>query len=177
VNGGTRPATITPLSRCGGYALIAEEGNDQGDLRMSVRLGVLVLAFWGVAATSAFAQSCGSEPIAPAIPSVADIKQKSPADATASKHDAFVEIKNWQSDLKTYRDCLTNISNGDKRQISQLDPKKDEDKVKHLKDEATDATHQFDKSVDMEERVANEFHAIQTAYCARADVDRASCPK
>ena len=144
---------------------------------MSVRQGLLVFAFLGVAATPAWAQSCGSEPIAPAIPSVADIKQKAPADAAASKHDAFVEIKNWQSDLKTYRDCLTNISNSDKRQISQLDPKKDEDKLKRLKDEASGATHEFDKSVDMEERVANEFHAIQTAYCGRADVDKSSCPK
>jgi hypothetical protein len=144
---------------------------------MSVRLGLLAFAFMGVAATPAFAQSCGSAPIAPAIPSVADIKQKAPADAAASKHDAFVEIKNWQADLKTYRDCVTNISNGDKRQLAQLDPSKDASKVKQLKDEASSATHAFDQSVDMEERVANEFHAIQAAYCARADVDRSSCPK
>jgi hypothetical protein len=144
---------------------------------MSVRLGLLAFVFLGVAAAPAMAQSCGSEPIAPAVPSVADIKQKAPADAAASKHDAFVEIKNWQGDLKTYRDCLTNITNNDKRQISQLDPKKDEDKVKRLQNEATAATHEYDKSVDMEERVANEFHAIQTAYCARGDVDKSSCPK
>jgi hypothetical protein len=144
---------------------------------MSVRLALLAFAVVGVAASPALAQSCGSEPIAPAVPSASDIKQKVPAEAEAAKHDAFVEIKNWQRDLKTYRDCLTNISNSDKRQISQLDPKKDEDKLKRLQDEATGATHQYDKSVDMEERVANDFHAVQTAYCARADVDKSSCPK
>ncbi|HEY1961639.1 MAG TPA: hypothetical protein VGG69_04400 [Rhizomicrobium sp.] len=144
---------------------------------MSVRLGLFAFALLGVAATPAIAQSCGSDPIAPAIPSVAEIKQKAPADAAASKHDAFVEIKNWQADLKTYRACLTNIGNGDKRQLSQLDASKDASKVKQLKDEAAGASHAFDESVDMEERVANEFHAIQTAYCARADVDRSSCPK
>jgi hypothetical protein len=29
----------------------------------------------------------------------------------------------------------------------------------------------------MEETVVNEFHAVQAAYCARSDVDKASCPK
>ena len=32
-------------------------------------------------------------------------------------------------------------------------------------------------SVNMEETVVNEFHAIQAAYCARSDVDKSSCPK
>ena len=144
---------------------------------MSVRMGLLMVAVLGLAAAPALAQSCGSTPIPPAVPSVADMKQKAPADAAASKHDAFVEIRNWQADLKTYRQCITNVGNSDKRQIAGLDPKKDADKIKRLTDEAASMNHEYDQSVDAEERVANDFHAIQTAYCARADVDKSSCPK
>jgi hypothetical protein len=144
---------------------------------MSVRLGMLVLALAGMVATPGLAQSCGSAPIAPAFPTAAEIKQKSPADAAAAKHDAFVEVKNWQADLKTYRDCVTNISNDRNRQAAGLDPKKDADKIKQLQSEAKAATHQYDATVDMEEKVVNEFHAIQAAFCGRSDVDRSSCPK
>jgi hypothetical protein len=128
-------------------------------------------------ATPALAQSCAGEPIAPAFASAADIQHVSPAAAAAAKHDAFVEIKNWQRDLKTYRDCLTGLSKLDKRQLAGLDPDKDADKIAGLQAGAKAASHAFDASVDMEERVVNEFHAVQAAYCARGDVDKSSCPK
>jgi hypothetical protein len=144
---------------------------------MSLRIGILSLAMTGMACGPAFAQSCGSAPIAPALPSVTQINQKSPADAGAAKHDAFIEIKRWQEELKTYRACMTSVNAQDKQQASQADPKKDADKIKRLQDEAVNATHEYDASVDMEERVANEFHAIQAAFCARPDTDKSSCPK
>ena len=125
----------------------------------------------------ALAESCGSAPIAPALASAAEIRQKSPADAAAAKHDAFVEIKNWQADLKTYRACLTNVSNEARREVSNLDPNKDTDKITGLQQQSAAVTHQYDRTVDMEERVVNEFHAVQEAYCGRSDVNRSSCPK
>jgi len=144
---------------------------------MSMKFAVLAFAMAAVACGPARAQSCGSAPIAPALPSVAEINQKSPADAATAKHDGFIEIKNWQTELKTYRACITNLSSDDKKQIREADPKKDADKVKRLQDEAAAADHQYDATVDMEERVANEFHAIQAAFCARPDTDKSSCPK
>lgn len=143
---------------------------------MRIRFGVLCLVCAGMA-TPAVAQSCGGEPIAPAFASAANIQHAAPAAAEAAKHDAFVEIKNWQRDLKTYRDCLTGLTNMDKRQLVGLDPNKDADKIAGLQAEAKAATHKYDATVDMEERVVNEFHAIQAAYCARNDVDKSSCPK
>ena len=137
----------------------------------------LALAFLAGLTAPALAQTCGSAPIAPALATGAEIKQKSPADAAAAKHDAFVEIKNWQTDLKTYRACVVNVGNDAKRQIPQLDPKKDADKIKRYQDQAKAANHAYDETVDMEERVVNEFHAVQAAYCGRADVDKSSCPK
>jgi hypothetical protein len=128
-------------------------------------------------ATGAAAESCGSAPIAPALATAADINGKSPADAAAAKHDAFVEIRNWQTQLKDYRACLVNVSNEARRQISGLDASKDKDKIAGLQQDATRATHAYDATVDMEERVVNEFHAVQAAYCSRKDVDKSSCPK
>jgi hypothetical protein len=144
---------------------------------MPVRLFAIVIAIAGMASTSASAQSCGSAPIAPALPSVTEMGQKSPADAAAAKHDGFIEIKNWQNELKTYRSCITNVTAEAKRQIRDLDPAKDADKIKGLQSQAAAADHQYDATVDMEERVANEFHAIQAAYCSRADTEKSTCPK
>ena len=144
---------------------------------MPKKIAVLAFAMAAVVCGPAFAQSCGSPPIAPALPSVAEINQKSPADAAAAKHDGFIEIKNWQTELKTYRACVTNMSSDDKKQIRAADPKKDADKIHRLQDEVSAADHNYDATVDMEERVANEFHAIQAAFCARPDTDKSSCPK
>ncbi len=138
---------------------------------------VLAAAALGLTITGALAESCGSAPIAPALPTAADINAKAPAAADAAKHDAFVEIRNWQNDLKDYRACLVNVSNGAKRQISGLEAEKDKDKIAGLKADAGRANHEYDDSVDMEERVVNEFHAVQAAFCARKDVDKSSCPK
>ncbi|HEX3653804.1 MAG TPA: hypothetical protein VHU18_13375 [Rhizomicrobium sp.] len=138
---------------------------------------ILVAAAVGMTATGAHAESCGSAPIAPALPTAADLNAKTAAAADAAKHDAFVEIRNWQNDLKDYRACLVNVSNGAKRQIAGLNADKDKDKIAGLKADASRANHEYDDSVDMEERVVNEFHAVQAAYCARKDVDKSSCPK
>ncbi|MBV8800048.1 MAG: hypothetical protein JOY77_09890 [Alphaproteobacteria bacterium] len=137
----------------------------------------LTLLFFAGWCPYALAQSCGSAPIAPALASATEIKQDSPAAAAAAKHDAFVEIKSWQDELKSYRACMVSFGNEAKRQIPQLDPQKDADKLKRYQDQVKAADHAYDTSVDMEERVVNEFHAIQAAYCTRSDVDKSSCPK
>lgn len=143
---------------------------------MSYRL-VLASVALCAAATPALAQSCGSAPIAPVIPSVADVARKPAAESTAAKHDAFVEIKNWQADLKTYRACVTNLINQDKQQLTKVDREKKPEMYNHLRDEIAAADRGYNDSVNMEETVVNEFHAVQAAYCARTDIDKSSCPK
>lgn len=138
---------------------------------------ILAAAALGMTTTGALAESCGSAPIAPVLPTAADINAKTSAAADAAKHDAFMEIRNWQNDLKDYRACLVNVSNQAKRTISGLEGEKDKDKIAAIKADAARANHNYDDSVDMEERVVNEFHAVQAAYCARKDVDKSSCPK
>lgn len=58
-----------------------------------------------------------------------------------------------------------------------MDKEKKPELYAHLRDEAAAADRGFNDSVNMEETVVNEFHAIQAAYCARKDVDKSSCPK
>lgn len=147
---------------------------------MSKHLG-LAVAIFVVASVPAWAQSnsCGDEPIPPAIPSAAEIGQKSPADALAAKHQAFEDIKAWQTSLKNYRDCLNSTVDTAtrERQDTMSSGKSDPDKMGKLQAQIDDANHAYNHSTDSEERVVNDFHALSTAFCARSDVDRSSCPK
>jgi hypothetical protein len=134
-----------------------------------------------IAAAPAWAQGmCGDEPIPPDVPSAAQIGQMDPAAALKAKHQAFVDVTTWQkSALKDYRDCLDADENQNKRdrQNAATQSKPDQDRVKgfdqKIQADETANTH----STDTEERVVNSFHALSTAFCARADVDKSSCPK
>jgi hypothetical protein len=149
-----------------------------GSIGMLVKTG-LVLSFVLASTMSVWAQSqsCGNTPFPPAIPSAADLAAKSPTDAHGMVHDSFLDVKNWQSDLKNYRACLDGQDAVDKRDISQADPKKDADKIKAMQDQIALDVKIYDASVDNEEKVVNEFHALQAGYCMRTDIDKSTCPK
>jgi hypothetical protein len=123
--------------------------------------------------------ACGDEPIPPAIPSVADIGQRPPVDAQKAKHQAFEDIKAWQTALKDYRDCLDSDTTTTKRQLqdAQSQSKPDKDKITKLQGEITADAGVYDRTTNTEEKIVNDFHALSTAYCARPDTDKASCPK
>jgi len=137
---------------------------------------VLLLAATGAAAAQ---EMCGDPPIAPVIPSAEEIRAKTPTDAAAARHNAFADVRRWQGSLKSYRDCLNATIATDKRNASQMarTSKPDKDKIAKVNDEIVASNHAFDVSVDQEERVVNEFHAAQVAYCSRKDVDVSTCPK
>jgi hypothetical protein len=143
----------------------------------ALSMGILLL----VASASAAAADnmCGDEPIAPAVPSPADIRQKPPADAASAKHNAFQEILRWQRELKSYRACLEATVSTDKRKLGEAarSDKPDKDKLAKIQQDISDANHATDSSTDDEERVVNDFNALSTAYCTRTDVDKTSCPK
>ncbi len=141
----------------------------------------LALAILMASAGAAWAQdaTCSDAPVAPAIPTAAEIAKDSPQAAAIAKHQAFVDIKNWQASLKSFRDCLDASISTNTRLVSeaQQNSKPDKDKIAKLKQQITDANHAHDMSVDDEERTVNEFNAVRTAYCLRNDVDRTSCPR
>ncbi|MGH6873150.1 MAG: hypothetical protein ACREHE_16770 [Rhizomicrobium sp.] len=139
---------------------------------------VLVVPFLLMGTAPVWAQAtCGTVPFAPAMPSQADMKSKPVADAETALHDAFTDIKNWQSDLKTYRACLDGQRASDKSQLAGLDKTKDADTIKTLTDQIKTSDVLYDKSVDQEESVVNEFHAAQNSYCQRSDANKSKCPK
>jgi hypothetical protein len=140
-------------------------------------LGLLVLA---ATAGGAYADNrCGDEPIAPLIPTVAEMKAKTPAEAATSRHTAFLEVRKWQSDLQSYRNCLNAAVAEDKRKLgeAQRSDKPDKDKIEGIQKDMTSTGAAYDSSVDEEERIVNDFHGALVAYCARQDVDRSACPK
>jgi len=143
--------------------------------RWAVALAILI-ASGGSAAAQAM---CGDPPLAPVLPSAAEVRQKTPAEAAAARHSAFLDIKRWQGELKSYRDCLNATTSTDNRDMGEMQrsDKPDKDKIAKMQAEITTTSHAYDASVDQEEKVVNEFHAAQVAYCERTDVDRASCPK
>jgi hypothetical protein len=139
----------------------------------------LVLIAWAGAA-AAQDNMCGDLPIGPVIPPAIDIQKKSPAGAAAAQRGAFLDIKHWQGALKSYRECLKATVDTDKRELGEAQRGGDKTDIKNagkLTSELADLGHAWDASVDEEERVVNQFHALQVAYCGRTDVDRASCPK
>jgi hypothetical protein len=142
-------------------------------------LGISLLLLAGSAGSAAADNMCGDEPIAPAIASPADEQAKSPADAAAAKHSAFQDIRRWQAELKTYRDCLNASTEADNRKIgeTQRGDKPDPDKIKKIQADIASLSQAYGNSTDDEERVVNEFNALSVAYCTRGDVDKASCPK
>lgn len=146
---------------------------------MSFRLSAAALLLMASTMAAAAQEMCGDLPIAPVIPSAADMAAKSSTDASAARHNAFGDIRRWQGALKSYRDCLVATINTDKRDLgeAQRETKPDKDKIAQFQHEITASDHGYDASVDQEEKVVNEFHAAQVAYCARKDVDVSTCPK
>jgi len=124
-------------------------------------------------------ESCGELPIAPVLPTVAEIQQKPPADALSAKHNAFEDVKRWQQDLKGYRDCLDALTNSQKHDLqnAKAATKPDQSKIKDIQAQIAQTSHNYDVSVDTEEKLVNEFHGVQVAFCGRTDVDRSTCPK
>lgn len=145
-------------------------------LTRSVFAFLMLLASGGAAAAQSM---CGEQPIAPVIPAASEMKQKSPADAASARHNAFADIKRWQGSLKSYRDCLNATITTDKRDLYEdaRATKPDKDKMAGIGKEMKASNDAFDASVNEEEMVVNEFHAVQVAYCTRTDVDVSSCPK
>jgi len=147
---------------------------------MLKKLG-LVAVLSVMATAPAWAESsCGGEPIPPDVPSVAALGQMSPADALKAKHQAFVDVTTWQKTaLKDYRNCLDADENQIKRDRANAasQSKPDQDKLKRLDGQIADDEKANTSSADTEERVVNDFHALSTAFCARPDVDKSSCPK
>jgi hypothetical protein len=137
------------------------------------------MAVFAAMPARAQSDSCGDEPIPPAIPTAAEIGQDSPDSAQKAKHNAFHDIRAWQAQLKGYRDCLDAATATAKRekQDAMSSSKPDKTKIAEIQARLDAADKAYQHTTDTEEHLVNDFHALSTAYCSRADVDKTSCPK
>ena len=127
-------------------------------LRSVCLVGVLLLT-----AAPALAQSCGTAPIAPAIPSTSDVSGKTPDDAHKMALDALHAVKAYQGTLGTYRECLLSQTNAQKQALA--DAKGDKQKSADAQQKITDLQKQYDQTVDTETQVVADYSKLHDAYC------------
>lgn len=146
--------------------------------RIGLGVAIAAMAFASTMPAMADAGSCGDQPFPPAFPSLNDMARLPPKSAEAAKHQAFEDVVAWQRDLKTYRDCLNTLADGDNRKIT-LDQnsgsKNDMDDVPGLKSDVAKINALYNASVDTENAIVGNYDSVSKAYCARKDVDQASC--
>lgn len=126
------------------------------------------------------ASTCGDAPYAPALPSASDMARLAPADAVASKHQAFQSVTDWQKNLKIYRDCLNAVVGSDNIKITSDQGSTDKnapDKIKALQADVARANSLYNHTVDTEKSIVNSYTALSKVYCSRKDVDLAVCQR
>jgi hypothetical protein len=132
------------------------------------------------AAVPALAEnSCGTEPLAPAIPPASDLSGKTADVARAEVYDSYKQVKAFQAALKPYRDCLLAASGVDKKAVTdaQANPDKDsKSKITALEQDMSDLQKAYDHTLDTEQQVANDFNTLHMADC-KTDTDPNVCPK
>jgi len=122
-------------------------------------------------------ESCGSPPLAPAIPPVSDLTGKSAAAVHTEVIDTFHQVRAYQAALAPYRECLLAASGTDKQAIAdaQANPDKDsKTKIANLQQEMDSLQKFYDGTIDTEQQVASQFNDLDVAACK---VDPTVCPK
>jgi hypothetical protein len=117
-------------------------------------------------ASPALAETCGSAPIAPAIPGASAVAGKPGEEATKIKHDAFVQVKAYQGTLKPFRECLIKQTSDVK---AEAENGKDDSAKKAAQAKMADLQKAYDKTVDDETKTVQEYVALQTAVCKIVD--------
>ncbi len=117
-------------------------------------------------ASPALAETCGSAPIAPAIPTASSVAGKPGEEATKIKHDAFVQVKAYQGTLKPFRECLMKQTADVK---AETEAAKDDAAKKAAQSKMGDMQKAYDKTVDDETKTVQDYVALQTAVCKIID--------
>jgi hypothetical protein len=139
-----------------------------------VYLGVAILA---MAATPVFAaDECGPTPIPPAFPTVSELAAKTVEDARKDVYASFHLVKNYQASLKTFRGCLEQLTKTDTDDIDAAKAKAEDAKVTAAQDRIAARQAIYDKTLNSEEQVANEFNTLRLTHCGR-DTDTKVCPQ
>ena len=135
-------------------------------------------AILAAAAMPAFADDCGSPPIAPAIPGASDLSGKPVEAGRAVVLDAYHQVKVYQGALQPFRACLNRQDAADAAAIAEAKSNgaKDKDKIPPIQDRITARLKVNNQTVDTEQQVANDFNTLHMAQCVN-DTDPKICPK
>lgn len=124
-------------------------------------------------------EACGPMPYPPAFPSVSELNAKPVDDARKDLYAAFHQIKIYQTSLKSYRDCLVQMTKKDKQDIADAQAKPDEHteaKVDAANKRIATRQTEYDNTVDAEQKMAKDFNTLHVAHCQR-DTNEKVCPK
>lgn len=129
----------------------------------SVCLVAAVLFF----ASPAMAENaCGTPPIAPAVPAASSLAGKTVAEAQAIRHEAFVQIRDYQHRLQSYRSCLVTQKNARKAELAAA---QDDAAKRAAQDAIAELDAANDRTVDDETHVVADYQALSAAYCRIAN--------
>lgn len=131
-----------------------------------------VLAFTG----PALAQSCGTAPIPPEIPGVNSISGKTTDDAHNIVLGSVKNVKTYQGQLSTYRECLQNQANAQKQVAADAKTAGEKAKADAATAEMTSLQAAYDKTIDVETQMVTDWQNLHNAYCKMGD-GLAGCPK
>jgi len=117
------------------------------------------------AASPALAQSCGTAPLAPAIPGASELSGKAPDDAHKFVLDVLKTVKAYQSSLATYRNCLKAQENVDLAALNDAKATGDKTKIAAAQEKAQASIDAQNKTIDSEQQVAGDYNKLHEAYC------------
>ena len=136
----------------------------------------LIGAVLVMAAPALAASTCGSAPIAPAIPGASDLSGKTTDDAHNVVLAALKGVKAYQGTLSTFRECLTTAAAAQKPIIADAKAANDKAKAEAATAEMASLQAAYDKTVDTETQVVTDYSNLHTAYCKMGD-GLAGCAK
>jgi len=110
--------------------------------------------------------ACGTPPIAPAIPAASSLAGKTADDAKAVRHEAFVQIRDYQNRLASYRGCVETQKTAKAAALAAAQNDADKRTAQAAIDELNAAN---DRTVDDETHVVADYQALSAAYCRIAN--------
>jgi hypothetical protein len=120
----------------------------------------------------AYADQCdASTPMAPAVPSPAEITAMSIPDAQTRLNSVFKDLHIYQAQLKDYRACLNAAMAQDQDKVNSAPAQKDPQVKKAAQDEYAAYSAKFNATVDSEQALASSINADTKAHCARDTSD------
>jgi hypothetical protein len=120
--------------------------------------------------------SCGSAPLAPAIPGASELSGRTTDDAHQVALTALKSVKGYQGTLASYRECLKTQTVTVKAAFQEAQAKGEKDKAAQLQQQLVGLQSDWDKTIDTETQVVGDYMKLHDAYC-KMGTGLAGCAK